>query len=485
MLLSVCLVSACSPYSPRLDRSALEKVPSDYRAEKFVAADAPREQIHQRWWEAFGDARLNSLVEEALQSNRSLQAAWSRLAQVREAAVIAGSTQYPQIDAGGGATRNKIDDDALRLQDGTTIPSKQYYNRFVVQSGLSFEADIWKRIASQKTAAEFEAEAVQADVEQTALLLSGTVVELWFRAKELQSLLDVLNDQIQVGSTLLELTELRFAVGKGTALAVLQQRQQLAATKSELPRVQRNLEEVRSQLAVLIGKPPSAAVELEVIEGTLPDLPPLPEFVSPLDLLEARPDLRAAQSRMSGAEYSIASALADRFPRLTLGLSYEFSAAEFSDAFTREAGSIAANLLVPLVDGGRRRAEVRRQTARAEELWHSFADTYLNALGDVEASIAREYWQGKLLERLSSQFKLSQATLRESKSRYINGLTDYVDVIVAVQASQEVERRVLTETRELLVTRARLYRALGGRWHKNTVTPDGFNPRENNQSKVS
>ncbi len=485
LLLAFTVLTGCSPYSPRLERPALEDNVPDYRAEKFLPDNVLRAPLRERWWEAFEDASLNALVEESLKSNHSLQAAWSRLRQVREAAVIAGSAQYPQVEAGAGATRVRIDDDALRLPDGSTIPSKQYYNDYVARSGLTFEVDLWKRISSQRSAAELEADAAKADAEQTALLLSGTVVEIWLIAKEQQALLDVLEDQIRVGRTLLELTELRFAVGRGTALAVLQQRQQLAATMSEVPLVRRNLEEVRAQLAVLTGKPPSAAPELETISGVLPTLPPLPEFISPLDLLDARPDLRAARRRMQSAEYSIASALADRFPRLTLGLSYEFSAAEFEDAFTSEAGSLAANLLLPIIDGGRRRAEVRRQEARAEELWHAFAQSYLSALEDVETSISREYWQGQLLQRLNTQFELAKSTLRESKSRYMNGLTDYVDVIVAVQAAQQVERRVLSEKRELLVTRARLYRALGGRWYSGVVTPEGLEISRSDKLKVS
>lgn len=471
---AVLLLGSCSPYAAKLNRAPLNESPAAYSAEKLIPDDAPRQQLEVRWWEAFGEPQLSAVVEEALANNRSLQAAWSRLAQVREAAVIAGAARYPQIDIGAGASRNRLADEKLELPDGSIADSTSYSNRFLVQSGLSFELDLWRRIASQERSAEFEAEAMQADVEQTGLLLAGTASELWFRAVEQRALLEILESQIELGQTLLELTELRFAVGRGSALDVLQQRQQLAATKAQLPLVERDLQVAKNQLAVLVGRPPSELDELVPTAGRLPELPALPELVTPLDLLDARPDLRAARLRMNASEYDIAAALADRFPRLTVGLSYDFSAADISSLFTREAGGMAANLLLPVVDGGRRRAEVRRQRARAEELWNSFAEEYLNALEDVESSIAREYWQGMLLERLAAQFKAARAALSESRSRYMNGLSDYIEVILAVQAAQAVERRIVSEKRELLVSRSRLYRALGGSWKQAVLQPGGL-----------
>ncbi len=466
-LVFLLLGSACSPYQVRsLDRPEVI-VPGAYHH----AIEG--KQLIGEWWKEFGEAGLNKAIEVTLAENLELRQVWDRLAQALAQARIEGADLWPHLDLNTGASRTRtVDRDAINPlgHEGTRTDSLENY---LVFTGLSYEVDLWKRIASQRQAAQLEYQATRQDVEETALLLTGFITDVWFTIQEQKALLALLAEQVQVSQTLLDLTELRFSVGAGSAVDVLQQRQQLAATESEIPVAQSFLNTSLNQLAVLLGQAPGSLDDFDPY-GLLPDLPPFPQLGSPATLLTARPDLRAAQLRLQAADYRVAAAVAERMPRLALSLSYEFSARSWSTFFRQEIGSVASDLFAPLVDGGRRRNEVLRRKARTQELLDRFGQTYLDALLEIEDALVREHYQLNLIESLDTEIALAEATLRESRSRYIHGLIDYLTVLVTVQSLQALQRRMISEQKALLSIRAGLYRALGGKWLEAVEVPSSL-----------
>ena len=419
----------------------------------------------EEWWKEFDDPNLNRIIELGLTENLDLQQAWYRLDQAFALANIAGADISPQVSLQSGASRTRsVDRD---VQD-----SRETRNRLFISNGLTYEFDLWKRIASRRKAAQLTYDATREDIEETALLLTGLIVDVWLTVQEQKMLLVLLEEQIHTGKTLLELTELRFGLGKGSALDVFQQRQQLASIGALVPVSQTTLATSENQLAVLLGRPPGHFDGIPQT-GRFPELPELPRLGQPINLLKMRPDLRALLKRLKAADYEVAEAVADRFPRLSLSLSYEFSASKVSNLFTQELGSITGDLIAPLMDGKRRRNEVRRRQAVVQELLSEFGQRYLDALLEVENTLVSERQQLELITRLENQISFAQSTLEESRSRYVNGLDDYLSVIIAVQSLQEVQRQMISEKKSLLAIRANLYRALGGYWTKKLEHPDG------------
>ena len=474
LLVLVCVVASCTPYQVRtLDRPhvPLQKTYHHSQEGKLVGT-----RVIGEWWTEFNDPGLNAVIQLALADSLDLRQLWSRLTQAYAQAQIEGAELSPQVDLRSGAAwTHQVDRDPQELFGGfggQGGPSTQITNtdRYFVSYGLSYEIDLWKRIASQRQAAVLEYEASRQDVEASALFLTGSVVDVWFILQEQKALLALLQEQIQVSQSLLELTEVRFGVGAGSAVDVLQQRQQLVATQGEIPIVRSTLNTSYNQLAVLLGATPGSFDTLAP-DGVLPDLPPFPKLGHPALLLVARPDLRAAQLRLQAADFRVATAVAERMPRLVLDLSYEFSARSFSTAFRQEVGSLVGNLVLPIIDGGRRRNQVLRQKAVTQELLDRFGQTYLEALLEIEDALVRERFQVELIKNLEEQISLAQATLQESQSRYVHGLIDYVTVLIAVQSLQGLQRRMITEKRRLLNIRATLYRALGGQWMHSIAPP--------------
>lgn len=279
--------------------------------------------------------------------------------------------------------------------------------------------------------------------------------------QEQAATLQLLQQQIEVASTLLELTELRFSLGRGSAVDVLQQRQQVAALQSQIPSARSLLMISLQELSILIGVPGEFPIKPS---GQLAELPPFPKVISPQLLIKSRPDLASLMLQLQAAEYDIAVAVADRLPRLVITPSYEWATTKISTFFHQEILNLIANLTAPLFDGGRRHYEVERRKAVVREIFAAFNAAYLKAILEIENALVQEKEQVKLMKILEQQLALAQKTLAESKSRYVNGLNDYLNVIVALQNLQNLQRQKIIEQKKLLLFRAQLYRAMGGEW---------------------
>jgi len=181
-------------------------------------------------------------------------------------------------------------------------------------------------------------------------------------------------------------------------------------------------------------------------------------------LLQRRPDVQAAYSRLAAADGRTAVAAAALLPSLRLGGRAGYQWGELHDLFENGMWSIAGGLTAPIFQGGRLRADVDRARAEAMQRLREYEQTMLTAFREVEDALVQEEQQRAFLSSLQEQVQLSEATLEQAQLRYKNGLNDYLPVLTALQSLQELQRQRLTARRELIRFRIRLYEALGGSW---------------------
>jgi NodT family efflux transporter outer membrane factor (OMF) lipoprotein len=421
----------------------------------------------ERWWTEFKQPQLSIVIDRVVTNNLALRQAWARLLQSDAIVSFEGAGLYPQINLEGGGSNTKISGTTPGAQPVRTGSFDQY----IVGAGLTYEIDLWKRIASQRQSAVRARDASREDVEAAALSLAGQTASLWFTLQEQQALRRLLGRQIRTSETILELLELRFQVSQATVLDVYQQRQQLAGTQAQVPTVDATMRTTWHRIQVLQGITPGGP-PVGLATNDLSDLPPFPDIGSPASLIFRRPDLRSALLRMQAADYEVAAAVADRYPRLQLSLSYRFSAEDFAEVLDNETRSIAGNLLLPLLDGGRRRSVVDRRKAVVAELLAAFNGSFLTAMREVEDALVNERFSVERIDRLRAEQEAARTNLDEAGSRYRNGLSDYLPVITALQSLQNVEREVISAKANLLKNRVNLYGALGGMWTRGLVRPD-------------
>ncbi len=454
VLVGLAVAAGCTPHQVTRDPLPPVAVPAAFSA----AAPSGAQAVPEKWWLEFGDPDLTRLVAAGLSDNLQLHAAWARLRQASAGVDQATSAKWPQLNLDASAARQKSRFNLAEPIGQVTTKT----NQFSVSVGAAYEVDLWRRIGSQASAAALDAIALRDDAEAMAITISAEITEAWFDILFQRAQRQLLVAQAETNRIYLELVQLRFDQGLASALDVYQQRQQVVATRAQLGLTDAAIEALGFKLAVLVGQPPGQVASGE--RADLPALPPLPETGVPADLLERRPDVRAARRRVEAADYRVAVAVADRLPGLRLSGSTSLQDTEIASLIATPLWAILAAVTEPLFDGGRRKAEVVRTRAVVEERLMQYGQTLLTAMTEVESALVQERQQTKYIADLEQQVELGEAALREARARYSQGLIDYLPVLTALQALQRSQLAVLQARRQLLSYRVQLCRALGGSW---------------------
>lgn len=500
------LCSACAIFAPP-ERMTAELPLADSFAMYERTTPSP-----DRWWEQFNSEELNGLIEEALVGNFTLQQAYARLVQAAGIAKQAGALRLPDLNYTGDASVSRLHTDtgestsvADRLQqvnstiqqanellsllqgaaeepgDGSTpgsgggaatggggAPSEEPYERtFTTRSyrfGLasSYELDLWGRVRARHKAALLDFEASREDVYTAMLTLAFEVTLRWLDILSSKQGIALVQEQLEANRTALELMELRYRNGLATALDIYQQRQIVAQTETVLPLLEARLQTLQHELAILLGKPPRTALGLE--DEVLPRVGGTPESGLPADLLAQRPDVRATGLRLRAADWQVSAARADRLPTIRLTASASYGSEEWDLVFDNWMATLAGSLTGPIFDAGRRRAEVDRTRAVADERLAAYRQVVITAVQEVEDALVNEIKQEEFIEALTMQLEAARASYREALARYRKGLNDYLPVLSALINAQSLERSLVQARHDQLIFRVQLHRALGGTW---------------------
>jgi NodT family efflux transporter outer membrane factor (OMF) lipoprotein len=453
-LLVVMLQAGCTLHSPT--KVALTVEPPPEYLEKQMP-DADKRPLGE-WWTAFKDAQLNQLMSELFEHNLELTQAIARLEQVEALARITRSAESPSLSAGGNLDRSSqpglVDD---------FIGNKQQ-----LSLAAGYELDLWGKLAAQSKASELELSASRQDVQTLYLGLSARLADLYFFAIEQRAQLTLTDQSIASFADTLSRVENRYELGLVPAVDMYQARQSLAGAKAVRHQFEATLSEIEHGIAVLTGRYPEGSPKGSVDQ--LPGAPDLYDAGIPSGLISQRPDLQAALRRVEAADARVAVAIADRFPSISLSGGYGSLRQDVTAGLIKgEFWSLLGNLAMPIVDGGRRRAEVDRQEAALREAVANYQQKVLSAFQEVEDALANNYATEQRVNRLAETAQATGATLRLSTDRYLAGLVDYLPVLTAQRTDFDVSSRLLAAQRQLLADRVSLARALGGDWMRDQL----------------
>ena len=417
-----------------------------------------------KWWLVFNDPALNTLITHALTNNFSLRATYNRLEQAQAIAKKSGAEIIPQL-----SNINNVQQRTGAQSTGESSSVQSTINSFTLGFAASYEVDLWGRIRANIHASELDVRAAEADLSSAAISLSAEIASTWYKLQEQQQQLKLLDQQIIINRNNVSMVTIRFRLGQASAADVFQQTQLLESAVGNRLAVIANVGVFKNQLAILVGKAPGTIALTET--AALPNLPAVPDTGLSADLIKHRPDLRSAYLRVQAADQRIASAIADRLPKLSLSASIDTNAPDLQSLFNNWLATIAGNLVTPIIDGGRRVAEVERNRAVSAEALNDYAAALLNASQEVENALIQERQQTQLLANLGEQVRLSRLATAQIQSRYVNGAIDFLRLLTAQLSQQSLERSRLSAQQQLIDYRINLYRALSGGFPFETPVP--------------
>lgn len=456
-LLAVSILAGCAAELPRIDPAALPAVPASFKEGdgRWTVAAPAEAQPRGAWWKAFSDPVLDDLVERAGRNNTSIQVAAARLAQARALVRATDANRSVQAALGASAARQG---GAVATEVGTAG------TLLAAGVDLSYEVDLFGRLAQATQAAELDAESREALLQSTRLLVQADVAEVYLALRALDAERALVRSTVAAYRDTLRLTERRYQAGDVAELDVARVLTEVASTESEALALDRRRAELEHALAVLVGEVPSSFA-VDVAEWTTA-LPVIPAGV-PGTVLARRPDVAAAQRSMLAAQVRVGVAKAAWFPNVTLTASGGYASPELGDLlqWSARAWSVGAFLSLPLLDGGRREAGVQSAVAELDGTLASHREQILVAFREVEDQLSGLRLLADQAEAQSRAVASSSRATVLSDTRYRNGYVSQLELLDAQRSELRSRRQAVQVRSAQYQSTVALVRALGGGWN--------------------
>ena len=418
-------------------------------AEEWQMPSDPSE-VEVDWLASFNDPILETLVDEAQANNKDLQAASANVQRARALAIQAGAALSPNVGltTGGGGSGN---------MEGTSTSD------YSVGLQVSWEIDVWGRLAAGERAAQESFEATQADFIYSQHSIAANTAKAYFAAIEVNRQAKVVQDTLDALEETTRIVKVKYENGIGSSQDVALSKSDLASARDQKIELEGSQRDASRSLELLLGRYPGAELE---VKSTLPKPPKAPPAGLPSELLERRPDLIAAERRVAAAFNTQAQAKAAKLPSISLSSTIGGSSDSLSDLLSPQnlLWNAGANLLAPIVDGGRRDADIEIATAEQEQALALYGGAALNAFGEVERGLD----QGVILSRreaeLQTAFDEAKEAYRVAQLRYKEGETELLDVLTIQKRVFAAESSLVSVQRMRLEQNVNLNLALGGGW---------------------
>jgi outer membrane protein, multidrug efflux system len=409
-----------------------------------------------RWWKQFEDPVLDSLIQKSLAANTTIRAASARFAQSRAVYDERKLDRYPTVPVDATYTYAKEQLPGF-YNDPITI------NTFHAGFDAYWELDLFGRVRHGIAAASSDSQAVEADLNDVKVSVIAELARNYFELRGAQWRLAVADRSLKNQKDTLRLTQLRRDAGVGEEQDVASAAARVAATDATIPLLELETRRAEYRLAVLTATRPGELTahlsphEYSPIDKSLP-------IGNAGDLLKRRPDVRAAERRLSAATERQGVAVAELFPEVSVSAFVGFVAGRGSLFFTTRSFATTASpgLTWSAFDIGRARARVRNSSAATDEALALYDETVLRALEEAENSFSNYHAQQERLVRLNTQAQQSKRAADIARLRYREGVIDFLSLLDAERTQLQAEDAVAESERDVYVAVIALYKALGG-----------------------
>lgn len=442
------LAGCATPRIPDVEPVAGIALPSDY-----FAGVRPETGLDDAWWHGFRDPELDALIERALDRNPSLEAARQRLAAAQAIVVAEESDFLPTID--GELSGDVAVDDRGSGSDGAGA-----------SLGGVWRIDINGRLSAERAAAVAAADGAAQLVADQRRLLAAAVASQYIELQRTAARLRLLEESSDLQRQTLRIVTLRFEAGLSSNLDVRRARADVARTEAQRGLLLLARARAANALAVLVGDTPSG-VPGAAADAQVPTYAQGPAIGVPADLLRRRPDLLLAEANIAEAAARVGVERADLLPALALPGLVTLGDGSADGLFSQAIASLSAVLGVPLIDGGRRRAEVRAAESNLAAEVANYRQALLSVLAEVETALTAISAAKDRTNEFQNAVTESEAAFEQSNALYREGLASLFDVLDVQRQLISSREALIDGNASLAQAHVDLFTAVGGEMDQN------------------
>jgi multidrug efflux system outer membrane protein len=424
--------------------------PESYRIDTMPVDTA--EEL--KWWELFDDPALYTLVSTALENNRDLKIAISRIEQARAFLGFTRADQYPALNIQGGANGGNF----LGSARSDTTDSAYF-----IAAPISWEIDLWGKFRRATAAARAELIASEYGLRTVQLSLVADVVNAYYVLLDFQQRLAIAEFTLQSRQKSLDIIQQRFDKGIINELDLNQAQVQKEIAAAAIPSFQRSIAKTENALSILLGRlPESIKTGIDLNSQTLP--PDIPTGL-PSSLLERRPDVLESLYLLKAQTENIGVAEALRFPAVSLTGALGIARTDLGGLVSRGGfWSLGGSLLGPIYDFDKNIRRVDIEKALTQQTLYQYENTVLTAFREVEDALVEIETYKRQIASVQSQLKAARNANMLSNERYDKGYTNYLEVLETERSLFNVQLQYSELKQQYLNAYVNLYKALGGGW---------------------
>ncbi|WP_211467087.1 efflux transporter outer membrane subunit [Collimonas silvisoli] len=451
-------LTACA-VGPDYVRPAMD-VPASYKESGPWKQAQPQQIDSSNWWEIYGDATLNGLMQQANQANQNIRQAEAQYRQARAAADAARAGFWPTAGVNAGVDRARSNSNGVKLG-----------NNYSAGLQGSWEPDVWGSVRRSVEAGDAGSQASAADLAAARLSIQATLAQDYLQLRVTDLLQDLYARTTAAYARSLQLTQSQYAAGVTLRSDVALAESQLKTAEAQAIDLQAQRSQLEHAIAILTGKAPSGfalaalPADTQMLSKMQAGLPPIPAGL-PSDLLERRPDIASAERRAAAANANIGVAKSAFFPALTLSASGGFNGASLAQWFSTPSRvwSLGAALAETIFDGGLRRAHSDQAIAAYDAAVAQYKQTVLGGFQEVEDNLATLSVLDREAIAQNQAVQASQLAERLALSQYRAGTATYLTVVTAQTLALSNERTLVQLLGRQLLASVALIKAVGGGW---------------------
>ena len=405
-----------------------------------------------RWWTLFGDQPLNQLVDQVIAKNTDLAVAGIAIQQARLRAGLAADQQGIRVsNATGISTSHSFD-----LNSGNDSSKG-----VSLSTGVSYELDLFGKLASQTEASRWEALATEQDLQATAQTLIGTTAKLYWQLAYLNESLATAKLSLASSEKLYSLVNSQYQAGAVSGLDLTQAEQAVQSQKANLSQIQQSLVETRTAIAVLLHIP---VQQLNIQEPQRLPQVNLPQIAAglPADILSRRPDLRASELRLRETLANKDATTASYYPSINLTGNLGSSSTSLTELIKNPALTLGASLSLPFLQYNDMKKNIAISQLDYEKAILQYRQTLYQAFADVENALSARTQLNQQVQLQQRNLELAEKAERLTDVRYRNGAVALKNVLDQQETTRAARLSLVNTKQNQYSAYVTLMQALGG-----------------------